>query len=142
MVWSDWTSVFGDLNYWAILVSGVAVMALGSVWYMKAVFGKTWLKLVGLKEMNSDNIAMVMISTFILTLISAWGLAVLERIMSVSGWVEGATLGFFLGILFVATNTLINFLYERRSLLLWKLNAAYATLGLAIIGIILAVWPK
>ena len=38
------------VNYWAILVSGVAAVVIGAVWYSPGVFGKAWMQLVGFKK--------------------------------------------------------------------------------------------
>ena len=39
-----------DINYLAVLVSGVAAMVIGSLWYSPILFGKPWMKLVGLTD--------------------------------------------------------------------------------------------
>lgn len=39
-----------DINVWAVLGAFVASMVVGSIWYSKPVFGRTWMKLVGLDD--------------------------------------------------------------------------------------------
>ena len=36
-----------DINLWAVLLAAVSSMIVGSIWYMPAVFGNTWMKLTG-----------------------------------------------------------------------------------------------
>lgn len=143
-MWSDWTNVMGSLNWWAILVAALATMVVGSVWYAKGVMGTQWGKLSGVKfeDMKGSDAAPVMIGTFVITLISAWGLALLEVLLAVDGWWSGFTFGLFIGLVFVSTGWLVNTLYEKKPLMLWKINAGYATLALAVMAGVLAAWPK
>jgi|GEM_PF-696836 len=39
-----------QINMWAVLLATVASMVVGSVWYAKPVFGKTWAKLAKLDD--------------------------------------------------------------------------------------------
>lgn len=39
-----------DVNYLAVLVSAIASMVLGMIWYNPSVFGNTWMKLSKLSE--------------------------------------------------------------------------------------------
>lgn len=143
-MWSELTDVWTDLNWWAVLVATLSTFAVGGIWYSKGVLGGVWQKLVGLtdKDIKSANLTMTMGATLVVTLISAWGLAVLETLLLVDGWMQGAGLGLFVGLVFVSTGWLVNSLYEQRSLKLWKINAGYATLALVVMGAILAAWPK
>jgi len=36
-----------DVNYWAALVSVVAAMAIGAIYYSPAVAGKAWMNAIG-----------------------------------------------------------------------------------------------
>lgn len=143
MDWSDWTLILGELNYWAILVASLAGgMGVGTVWYSKRVFGGTWQNLVGLKDkdLTSSKANKAMGGAFVLTLITAWALAVLEYVLSVDTWLEGLNFGLFIGLLIVSTGWLVNNLFEQRPLRLWKINAGYATINLAVMAVILAIW--
>lgn len=143
-MWSDLTSVWGDVNWWAIVVATLATFALGSVYYARSVLGNVWMKLAGLTQadIKKADLKMSMGATLVVTLVSAWGLAVMEKLLSVDGWMSGAGFGLFVGLVFVATGWLVNALYEQRSIKLWKINAGYATLALVVIGAVLAAWPK
>jgi hypothetical protein len=52
----------------------------------------------------------------------------------------GATAGFLAGIGWVATMIGIHYLFERRSLAHFLINAGYSTVALTIMGIILGAW--
>src|SRR6185436_11080467 len=47
------------INYWAILVCGVASMVLGSLWY-GPLFGKAWQKLMGWEHVDASKKAEMM----------------------------------------------------------------------------------
>ena len=77
--------MFGvSVNYLAILAAGIAAMIVGFVWYSPAVFGKTWMQIIGMdpndkekmermkKSMGSSYVLM-----FIGALAAAWVLDVL-----------------------------------------------------------------
>lgn len=143
MDWSQWTQIVGDLNYWAILVATlVGGMALGIVWYSPRVFGGLWQKLTGLKDsdINRKDANKGYAVALLLNLISAWAIAVLERVTNVDTWVEGLNFGLFVGLLIVSTGWLVNYMFEKRPIRLWKINAGYATVNLTIVAVILAIW--
>ena len=45
-----------QVNMWAVLLATISSMVVGGIWYAKPVFGRSWQKLVGLKdgEMGKD----------------------------------------------------------------------------------------
>lgn len=69
------------INYWAVLVCGVASMILGMLWY-GFIFGKAWMKVIGvdpkdkkhMEEMGKGTGVLYLIS-FILALLQAYVLA-------------------------------------------------------------------
>ena len=67
-----------ELNYLAVLVSGVVLFMLGGLWYSPAVFGKAWMRENGFKEEDMKNSNMVKIFglAFLLAVISAINLAI------------------------------------------------------------------
>ena len=79
-----------SVNYIAILVSGIASMAIGFIWYMPSVFGNMWMRAVGadpndkarIKEMQKSMGPMYAIM-FVLTLVSAY---VMARFINVLGF--------------------------------------------------------
>jgi len=136
---------FSSINYMAVLVAGVAAFALGSLWY-SAFFGKTWQRLLGLSDesLQKGNMALIMISSFVLMTVMSFGLAILiqghaspnSEVDAVSGLYHGLVVG----VLFVGMSVGINYLYQRRSFRLWLIDAGYQILFLGIQGLILGAW--
>lgn len=136
---------FGNINYLAVLVGGVAAFALGSVWYT-ALFGKAWQRLLELSDesLQKGSMAVTMVSSFVLMLVMSFGLAVLiqghSNPGSEVGTLSGLYHGLVVGVLFVGMSIGINYLYQRRSFKLWLIDAGYQILFLGAQGAILGAW--
>jgi hypothetical protein len=53
---------------------------------------------------------------------------------------EGAIHGLYIGIFFVAMSMGINYLYQRKSIKLWLIDAGYQIAFLGIQGMIIGAW--
>lgn len=129
-----------DINYGAVIAAMVVSMIIGSLWYSKIMFGKVWMKLAGLKEneMGSGNFGYLV--TAVLSLVQAWILAHFVQYAGSGTFAEGAITGFWLWLGFMAITSAVNFVFEGRPWKLWKINAGYFLVVLAINGGLLAVW--
>ena len=85
-----------------------------------------------------------MLSSFVLMLVMAFGLAMLiqghndpdSEVGTLSGLYHGLVIGF----VFVGMSIGINYLYQRRSFKLWLIDAGYQILFLGAQGAILGAW--
>lgn len=132
------------INWWAVIVAAIAFWGLGALWYSPLLFSKRWQKEVGFKEEDGGkgNMALVFGVSFILMLIMVFGMSLMLNVHKPEDicWLNGMYLGLFTGIFFAATTIGINYLYQRRSFILWLIDGLYIILGLAIAGIILGAW--
>lgn len=132
-----------DVNYWAVIVAAVAAFALGALWYT-VLFGKAWQKELGYTDeyLQSGNMGLIFGSSFVMMLIMSFGMAMLMGSMSkeVITWQNGLVHGLLIGVLFSATSIAINYLYQRKTVKLWLIDASYQILFLGIIGLILGAW--
>lgn len=132
------------INIWAVIVSTVAFWALGALWYSPVLFGKRWQKEVGLTDEKLKNTNMVVVFgvSFLLMFVMVFGMNLMLNVHKPEDitWLSGLYLGLFIGIVFSMTTMGINYLYQRRSFVLWLIDGIYITMGLTIAGIILAVW--
>lgn len=132
------------INIWAVLVSAVAFWALGALWYSPVLFAKRWQKEVGFieEDVTSTNMAKVFGGSFVLMLLMVWALNFVinshkpENVSLGMGLHYGAFTGFFFSMLTMG----INYLYQRRSIVLWLIDGVYVVLGLSIAGMILGAW--
>ena len=127
------------VNLIAVLLCGVASLVLGGLWYSPMLFAGAWQRAAGLsdEQAKSGNMAMIFGLAFVLSLIGAYVFGMfLGQTMPLAGAV-GA--GFAAGLCWVSASFGINYLFERRPLNLWLINAGYHTLQFTLFGLILGL---
>jgi Protein of unknown function (DUF1761) len=125
-------------NWLAIILAAISSFALGFIWYLPQVFGKIWQRLAGLSDeaIRRGNLFTIFGSAFGLSIIMS---AILYPMVEGRTFLEGFTLGLVLGVGFLACSMGINYLYQRKSIVLWLIDAGYQVLSLALMGGIIAV---
>lgn len=136
---------FDYLNWPAIAVAALAYFMLGALWYSKALFAKRWIADLKLDVNDPDakkGIGLMFGGSFLLMFVQALAIAVLAERMEIhgAGWMSGVKLGAFTGTCFCATTTGINYLYEKKPLSLWLINAGYAIVGNIVAAVIICSW--
>ena len=130
-----------SFNYLAILAATVSTFVLGGLWYSPALFGRAWMKEIGV---NPDalgakgNFGLIMGVSFVLELIMAFNLAAFigPKASLSFGLFAGAAAGFgWVGLAFGVT-----YLFERKSFRLFLINAGYHGVAFTVMGAILGVW--
>lgn len=135
------------INYWAVLVSAVAALIIGGLWY-GPVFGKLWMRLAGItpEAMKSMKLTPVqaMFGGFLALLLMAYVLAHVYVFASLFFGQFGATSGmmaaFWSWLGFVVPVTAGVFLWEGKSVKLWVLNATYYLVSMLAMGAIIGAW--
>jgi hypothetical protein len=65
-----------EVNIWGVVAATVAAMAIGGVWYSKAAFGKTWMKLAKIDEARVAKEGMQsMVGMLFISLVMAYVMA-------------------------------------------------------------------
>jgi len=128
-------------NYLAILTATVSSFVLGGLWYSPLMFGPAWMREQGFTEESlkaKGNIGLIMGVSFLLELIMAVNLAAFigPKISLGFGAFAGAAAGFG----WVALSFGVTYLFERRSLCLFFINAGYHGVALTLMGAILGAW--
>jgi len=127
------------VNYLAVLLAALSAFLLGGLWYSPALFASRWMALTGQSEerLKSGNMAVIFGGAFLLNLIAAWVLAMFLGTMPL----QYATLaGLSVGLCWVATSLGVNYLFERRPLGLWLINAGYFVLQFTAMGAIIGAF--
>lgn len=130
---------FGDLNWLAVILAGLAYFVLGAVWYSNLLFGKQYRAALGVTEEASTPPAGPLIVNLIGWLVAALGMGLLATALGAEGFAEGAALGIVVWFGFVFTNQVVNDVYQGNKMDLAKINGPYNLLGFVIMGVILAV---
>lgn len=139
------------VNYLAIIVSAVAAMVLGFLWF-GPLFGKEWIRLMGIPdekvaEMKAKGMKS-MASTYafqaagalLMAFVLAHALIFASTYLKAEGISAGLQAGFWNWLGFVAPVTLGSVLWEGKPWKLWVLNAGYYLVTLLVMGVILALW--
>ena len=136
-----------SVNYLAVLVAAIASFMLGWLWHSSVLFGPTWMKLSNIdkkkieEHKKSGNMAPSLFFQFVATLLMAYILRYFVAYAQASTILDGAIVGFWLWLGFVATNMIGMVLWEGKPFKLYLINAGHVLVGLLVMGAILAVWP-
>ena len=134
---------FGSINWLAVIVSVIASMIIGSIWYHPAVFYKPWLATLGKSWENRPQGAMVSMYAFTIlaSLVEAIALAlVFQNHLGGTSAVAGATAGFLIWLGFVAPTNLVNKLFAGQGWKGWLIEAGNHLVYLLVAGAILGAW--
>jgi len=129
-----------SINYVAVGVSAASGFVLGGIWYSPFLFAPAWMRECGVPEekLKSGNPAKIFGGAFVLSLIASYAFA-----MFIGPRPELAlamAYGFVTGLCLVATSFGISYLFERRSLKLWLINAGYFVAYFTLVGMILGLF--
>ena len=124
----------------AVLLAAGAAFLLGGLWYSPVLFGKRWQRETGLTDerLNQRNPAVVFGLSFVLAFVAAWVFAMFLGPEVTPGF--GAAAGAGAGLAWVGSSFGINYLFERKSLALFVINAGYHALQFTLTGLILGLW--
>ena len=129
-----------EIHYLAVVIATIAGVLLGVLWYLAPLFGNAWMKELGLKKEDIQSSVTPMIVTIILTLIIAFSLEVLIIGLDIKSVQGAALLGLLVGIFFLATNMLSDFLFNGWSKRLFLILAGYRVVMLIVMAAILNLW--
>jgi uncharacterized membrane protein len=131
---------FNELNWLAIIVSAISAFALGGLWYSPVLFVKVWMRETGITEEStkSSNMAKIFGLSFLLAMLAAILLGLF--LGHDAGGGVGALSGFLIGLGTIFTFLGITYLFERRSLAHFLVNASYGVAALTLMGFIIGVW--
>lgn len=130
------------MNILAIIVATAVNFAIGGFWYSPKGFGKEWLKLTKMdkkkitKAHGNKSMALGVVST----LVSAAVLAFLIDATGSIGAVEGAMIGFWTWLGFIATTSFGTVIWENKPMKLFILNNSYSIIGMLAMGAIIGAW--
>ena len=116
----------GTVNVFAVLVAALAGFVIGGSWY-GPLFGKPWMAASGMTKEKGAEGNMALISVML---------------GGHRGLFSGLHMGLFAGFFFVATSLGVIYLFERRPLKHFLINAGYQIVNFAVIGMIIGLWPS
>jgi hypothetical protein len=129
------------VDWIAVILATIAAMVIGFVWY-GPLFGKAWLKLVGLKEKEaSANWQKPMIAMLVLAFVQAY---ILTHLINFAGSyygdtsaARGVSTAFWVWLGLVVPTVVGNNMFARRPIQLNYIEAFNALLTLMVMGAII-----
>ena len=133
-----------DINYLAVLVSAIAAMVIGALWYSPLLFGKKWMELMGVKpDMNNPEMKKKAqrgyVIMFLAVLLMAYVLAHFVDYAGATDWMGGLQLGFWVWLGFNAPVMIGSVLWENKPFSLYLINTGYYLVSFVVMAVILAV---
>lgn len=140
---------FSNINYWTIIISAVASMGLGFLWYSPVLFAKRWMKemnynpeeLAKLKEKNGPT---GMVKTYsmgvVVALITAFIFSGLLNSLIITGFGGLLCVAFSMWIGFSMPIALNGVLYGKDSLMLFAINSGYQLVSFIVIAFIVGIF--
>lgn len=135
----------GTINWWAVLVAGLAAFFVGGLWY-QALFGKLWVRLHGyspekVKAMQAAKPPALffggMIAAYVLLAVV---MALLAHACGTAGWSGGATLGFLVWLGPALAIGFTAWLASDRVIGVFLIDWAYQLVFLVMMGAIIGGW--
>lgn len=131
-----------DVNYWAALVSVVAAMVIGAIYYSPAVAGKAWMNAIGKtpEEIKASAKPSMYVVTAVLAFLQAIVLsAVISWAGDVSPW-GGVLIGLLLWVGMAVPVISNTFLFEGRKRINHVISTGYYLITLVVMGGIIGAW--
>jgi hypothetical protein len=133
-------AAFSEISWVSVLVATVVSFALGSAWYSPVLFGKIWQKELGLsnEDISSSSMAKIFGTAFLLSFIGAAFLDIYIGKDS-TAW-SGMRAGLLVSVVWISTALGVNYLFARKSLKLFLIDAGYFVVFFVVMGAILGAW--
>lgn len=132
-----------SVNYIAIILAAVASMVVGFLWYSPLLFAKPWMKYSKLDAKKLKAAQGKMGKTyglsFVAALITAFVLSQLSSYMLLTTLAEGATLGVWAWLGFVATTMFTGVLFQEMPWGLFLINSGYQLVSIVAMSIIVTI---
>ena len=130
-----------QINFQAVAVAAFMRVILVFLWWSPLLFLDPWLNLTGntRKTMRSGMVmgtVFAVVGSFVMAIVLAYAI---RRFLAQSV-MEGAAIGFFIWLGFVAVTMLSSVVYERKPFKLFLINSGFQLTALLFMGMILAVW--
>jgi hypothetical protein len=138
---------FLGVNLWAVLVSALAAMVAGFLWYSPVLFAKPWTVLMGYDPNDKAKLAEMQKSagpsyamSMVASVLSAIVLGKTIYVAHVTSAFYGMKIGLAVWLGFVTTVQLTNALFMRQPFKLYLINTGYQAVCYLAMGAILGGW--
>lgn len=132
---------FGEVNWPAVIVAGLAYYGLGAVWYTNALFGRQYRTALGLDGDAQGSPDPVLLGVNLIGwLLASLALALVIVGTDSDGFVDGLVAGLVVSIGIVGVHQVVNAMYDGRGMGVVRIHIPYSIVGFALMGAILGAW--
>jgi len=131
---------FSSVNLPAVIVTTIAIMILGMLWY-GPLFGKKWMMLAGVKMDKKKGMGMSVAKGLVNTFVGAYVLALVLVMSNPTSLKSGLILGGILWLGFSATTEASDSIWGGRPWALFLINGLFCLVGTMISVAILMNFP-
>lgn len=126
-----------SVNWLAVLLAALSSFVIGGLWY-SLLFAKPWQRAAGVtdEQLKSGSLR-IFAGSFLIAIVMAASLA---AFIGTGGAVFALLAGLAAAITWVAAAFGINYLFERRSVRLFLINAGYNVLSFGVMGLIIGAF--
>lgn len=133
-----------QINWLAVVLAMLSTMVVGSIWYAKGVFGRRWMKLVGIKEQDtSQGAGKAIVITLIVSFITAYVLAhvtfLSNQFFGNSFLQDALTTAFWVWLGFVAARVITHDAFEQRPMELTAMNVMHEFVTFMVMGLVIGL---
>ncbi len=130
----------GNIDLVPVFLGAVVFFAIGVVWY-SVLFGKAWQRATGLsdEQLKSANIGLIYALAFLFELLIAVTLAH-QYAMTGPGDRAKMMIAIGYGAMLMTPAIGIHYLFQRRSGVLFAIDAGYFIVGMAAMGGVFVAW--
>ena len=131
-----------DVNIVPVLIAAVINMAVGVLWYSPFLFGKIWLSAIGKTkdDFGVGSAGMIYAVNTIAAVVVSYFLFILVKYSGASSLTQGAQMGFWVWLGFVATTVLPAYMYEMRPKRLYLIYISFQLIAFIIMGAVFSLW--
>jgi hypothetical protein len=127
-------------NALAILAAAIAIYAIGFVVYGLLIPGEQYMQMAGITAEEVEAAQWKMPLGVIMPILIAIGLSLVIKWRNASGWMSGATTGFWMALFFLFAERLYGFVYTAEGGELLMVDTAHAFVTAIVAGAILGAW--
>jgi Protein of unknown function (DUF1761) len=138
---------FLGVNLWAVLVSALATMVVGFVWYSPMLFAKPWTILMGYDPNDKAKLAEMQKNagpsyamSLVASILSAIVLGKILEVANVTTALYGMVIGLAIWLGIVTTVQFTGALFSKQPFKLYLINTGYQAVCYVAMGAILGGW--
>jgi hypothetical protein len=132
---------FSSIHIVPVIISAVVAFALGFMWYSPLLFGKTWMKEVGMtpesQDVNKPKNYLVMALPLITSLATAYILAALFNSLIITSLFQVIVLVVSMWIAFVLPVSLYAVIFNNKSWTLFSIDSGFYLLSIFISSLVI-----